>query len=242
MAAVAPFVADVFVDDVEFNDELNAYERPQPALIEQEIAERNLLLGRSREVPYDLRLYVEGLADQVAALPEDITLRVDPYLMLAAQRALIGALRALELDDASARRQLRLRLEQMRHVYRDLAEGGPLYEDRPAKELVRWLDDVLDVSQARLAELFGVSARTFQRWVSASDPAGPDGDDARRVRIVSAVANHLRHALTGPGVLAWFERPHPQLAGRLPIDVLDDPDASARLGALAASTRSFVAS
>lgn len=210
--------------------------------IMESIEAHNLALAKEREIPDSVRLLVEELADELAALPDETTLRVDPYLLLAAQRALIGSLRALDSDDpASARREMRTRLEQMRQVYRDLAEGGPLYEDRSAKEIAAWLASVVDVSQARLAELFGVSPRTFQRWVSESDPVAPEGDDARRVRVVAGIVNHLRHALTGPGTIAWFERPHPRLGGKRPLDVLDEVDAPARLSALAASTRSHTA-
>jgi uncharacterized protein (DUF2384 family) len=129
----------------------------------------------------------------------------------------------------------------MRQVFRDIAEGGPLYEDRSAKEIARWLAAVLETSQASLAELLGVSTRTFQRWLSEENTAGPEGEDARRVRVVARIANHLRHALTGPGVVRWFGLPHPQLDGLRPLDLLDDPSAADRLATLAASTRSHTA-
>jgi uncharacterized protein (DUF2384 family) len=210
--------------------------------IEHEIERRNLLLAGQSEIPDDLRFFVDELADQLIDLPENAALRVDPYLLVAAQRALIGSLRALDSDDTSwARRQMRIRLEQLRQVYRDLAEGEAVYEDRPAKHVARWLGEVLDTSQARLAELLGVSARTFQRWVSKTDPVGPEGEDARRVRVLARAANHLRHVLTGPGVVRWFEAPNPQLGGRRPIDLLDDPDGASRLATLAASARSHTA-
>src|SRR2546423_966963 len=86
------------------------------------------------------------------------------------------------------------------------------------------MQQALDAPQPRIAELLGVSARTFQRWISESDSVAPEGEELRRLRIVSAVANHLRHALTGPGVLAWFERGHPLLRGSRPADLLDEPD------------------
>lgn len=213
-----------------------------PAAIERELATKNLQLAREAEISDDLRLYLEQLADDVAALTSEAPSEVDPYLLLAAQGALIGALRALDSGDAAAaRREMRTRLEQMRQVFRDIAEGGPLYEDRSAKEIARWLASVLDTSQASLAELLGVSARTFQRWISTADSAGPEGEDARRVRVVARIANHLRHALTGPGVVRWFQLPHPQLDDRRPLDILDDPQAAERLTRLAASARSHTA-
>lgn len=210
--------------------------------IEQEIARRSLLLARQPEIPEDLRFFIDELADQLIDLPETAALRVDPYLLVAAQRALIGSLRALDSDDpAWARQQMRIRLEQMRQVYRDLAEGEAVYEDRPAKQVANWLAEVLDTSQARLAELLGVSPRTFQRWISQADSVGPEGEDARRVRVVARAANHLRHVLTGPGVVSWFEAPNPQLDGRRPLDLLDETDGASRLSTVAASARSHTA-
>jgi uncharacterized protein (DUF2384 family) len=241
MAAIAPFIEQPHLLEDRFGDRLTAPILDDPRSIEAAIAERNLQLAREPVISDDLRLFVAELADGFD-LPEGASLRVDPYHLLSAQRALIGALRALDSDDAaSARRQLRARLEQMRQVYRDIAEGGPLYEDDSAKDVARWLSEVLDAPQARLAELFGVSARTFQRWISESDPVGPEGDDARRLRIVGRLVNHLRHVLTGPGVLRWLESPHPRLDGERPLDLLDDPEAPSRLSALAASARSHSA-
>lgn len=217
--------------------------RIDPAMLAEELAEKNLQLARETEISEDLRLYLEQLADDVSAFTSEAPGEVDPYLLLSAQSALIGALRALDSPDAAvARREIRTRLEQMRHVFRDIAEGGPLYQDRSAREIARWLAAVLDTSQASLAELLGVSVRTFQRWISETGPGGPQGEDAQRVRVVARIANHLRHALTGPGVVRWFARPHPQLGGGRPLDVLDDPQAADLLTTLAAGARSHTGS
>jgi len=242
MSAITPFVDDPAEVEEAVPDALLRPELRDPQTLADEIEERLLILAREAEVPDDLRLFVDGLADELTLLPETAELRVDPYLLVAAQRAMILSLRALDSDDESwARAQIRVRLEQMRQVYRDLAEGKSTYEDRSAKEIASWLAEVLDVSQARLAELLGVSARTFQRWVSDSDVVGPEGDDARRVRVVAKIVNHVRHVLTGPGVVRWFEVPHPDLDGRRPFELLDDPDAAVRLATVAASARSSTA-
>ncbi len=52
------------------------------------------------------------------------------------------------------------------------------------------------------------------------------------------MVGHLRHALTGRGVLDWFERPHPLVGDRPPQAFIDEPDALPTLTRLAASTRS----
>ncbi len=257
MAALAPFVEDKPVAGIEGLEELDwtpdsALEaadprgggwEPNSKSIEEEIAEFGLRLAAEPEIGEDLYLFVDRLADELIAQSDETPLSVDPYFLLAAQRATIGALRVLDSGDlAGARAQLRVRLEQLRQVYRDLAEGKALYHSPPAKQLAAWLSEVLDVPQARLAELAGVSARTFQRWVSSTDKIEPDGEDARRLGVIAAAANHLRHALTGPGVVRWFERPNPQLEGHRPLELLDDPEDAVRLATLAASTRSHTAS
>lgn len=209
----------------------------------QEIDIRNRQLAAEAEISDDLRFFVDELADALVDLPEGTPLRVDPYFLLAAQRALIGSLRALDSTDAAfIRRQMRIRLEQLRQVYRDLAEGEVVYEERPPKEVAQWLAGVLEVAQARLAELVGVSPRTFQRWVSETDRVSPEGEDARRLRIIAAATNHLRHVLTGPGVVRWFEEPSPGLEGRSPLELLKDPAQAPRISTLAASARSFTPS
>lgn len=211
------------------------------AATERKLARMNLQLAREAEISGDLRLDLEQLADDISAYTSEAPGEVDPYLLLSLQSALIGALRALDSSEsapAPARLEMRNRLEQMRQVFRDIAEGGPLYEERSAREIARWLAAVLDTSQSSLAELLGVSARTFQRWISETGPGGPQGEDARRVHVVAQIANHLRHALTGPGVVRWFGRPHPQLDDQPPLDLLDDPQAADLLTTLAAGTRS----
>jgi DNA-binding transcriptional regulator YiaG len=213
-----------------------------PGAIARELGRRNLQLAREAEISDDLRLYLDQLADDVAALTSQEGVDVDPYLFLAAQGALIRALLLRDSGDAAAaRREMRTRLEQMRQVFRDIAEGGPLYEETSASEIARWLAHCLETSQASLAELLGVSTRTLQRWVSEADTAQPEGDDARRVRVVARTVNHLRHSLTAPGVVRWFGLSHPLLDGRRPIDLLDDPAAAEQLSTLAASVRSHSA-
>jgi uncharacterized protein (DUF2384 family) len=211
-------------------------------LLEEEIAEYSLRLASEPQISEDVYLFVDRLADQLIDLPEDTPLRVDPYFLVSAQRATMAALRVLDSDDPEwARSQMRIRLEQLRQVFRDLDEGEAIYDTRPAKAVAAWLDEVLEVSQARIAALLGVSSRTFQRWASHSDSAGPDDEDARRLRVIAAAVNHLRHTLTGPGVVNWFEEPNAHLAGRSPLELLNEPEAALRLGNLAAGTRSHTA-
>ena len=217
-------------------------ERFDPALIEREIAEHNLRLGSEEEIGEDLYQFVDRLADRLIDLPDDDPLRLDPYFLLSAQRATMAALRVLDSEDPQwVREQMRIRLEQLRQVFRDLEEGKTIYDTLPAREVAVWLDNELDVSQARIAGLLGVSSRTFQRWVSPNETSGPDNEDARRLRVIAAAVNHLRNALSGPGVVSWLEAPNVRLEGRAPLDLLSEPDAGVLLGTLAADTRSHSA-
>jgi len=257
MAALAPFLEDKPVTasdnlahldwgpagDLEAGEAGGVLGSPEPKTVEEEIAEFSLRLAAQPQIDEDVLIFVERLADELIDVPAEALIRVDPYFLLAAQRATIGSLRVLDTPDPLAARDLlRIRLEQLRQVYRDLAEGKVVYDARHPKEVAAWLAEVLDVPQARLAELAGVSARTFQRWVSRSDKVAPDGEDARRLHVIAVAANHLRHALTGPGVVSWFERPNSQLEGRRPLDLLDNPEEASWLATLAASTRSHTAS
>ena len=92
-----------------------------------------------------------------------------------------------------------------------------------------------------MAEFLGVSARQLQRWLSPSESAQPEGDDARRVRLVARIANQLRFVLTPAATLDWFTWPREDLDGQRPLDLLDDPAAEGELVSRAAAMRSMYA-
>ena len=165
----------------------------------------------------------------------------DPYLILALDSGLFRSWAAqVEPDGEDARRKkLRPALEQIRQALRDLRSEAPVADDRPAKDIVSWLDDVLDAPQREVAELLGTSARTYQRWLSDSDDAAPSGEDARRVRVLARVVQHLRHVWTGPGVLMWLRAPHPALDDQSPLSVLASPERTIELLGAASASRSF---
>ncbi len=115
-------------------------------------------------------------------------------------------------------------------------------EDRTTKEIVQWLDKALDVPQAQLAQLLGTDVRPLQRWLSSEESSQPQGERAMRVRAVARMANHLRHALTGPGVVQWFSHRRKELGGKSPAQLLETSDALPRLVLLASNARSMTAS
>lgn len=213
-----------------------------PGRVAAELGEANARLGRSAEAAPDVLELVESMSATLSDQDDTFLEGVDPYLVIALQKAALGAERALHEDEPNRRRVLRLRLEQMRHVFRDLAGELEVSDQRSGKELARWLTETVDLPQQRLADLLGVEKRTFQRWISEKEPSSPAADDESRLRIVARLVNQLRHSLTPVGVIGWFERPRSELAGQAPRDLLSEPDALPRIQALAAGLRSSTAS
>jgi uncharacterized protein (DUF2384 family) len=207
--------------------------------LEEAVREVGRALATRSDVPPSVVEVVANISDAILGMSENLAESIDPYLLLGLENGALGAVRALDLEDPRQRRdQLRVRLEQIRQALRDIEEGWPVGEERPAKDVAQWLASQLDAPQAVLAELVGTSPRTFQRWISHADASAPRGEEASRVRIVARIANQLRHALTGRGVVNWFYRPHPELKGEAPVTLLGQPESVERLSRLAVSLRS----
>lgn len=203
------------------------------------VTDAQRLMMLEREIPAEVSQLVDELADRLTA-PTSYT-AIDPYLsnsLLAALLAGEKGLRAANEDDR--RSQVRIALEQVRQVLRDVADEAPVAESTDTATVVRFIDDTLSVPQHDVAELMGVHVRTLQRWLKGG--AMPEGDDEARVRMVAKTLAHLRHVYTAPGVVRWFSRPHAALGGRRPLELLDDPVEAAELVRVAAQSRSTVAS
>ena len=219
-----------------------AFDIRQPAGVARELGEANARLGEARDTPAAVVGLVADLADAIAGGDDRTVAQVNPWLWIKLQSAALRAQSALREEDPVRRRQLRLALEQMRFLFARIADREPIGEDRPVHDVVRWLDATLgSVSQPRKAELLRVSPRTYQRWISEQGSARPGGEDERRLRIVARIVNQLRHSLTGPGVVDWFEHPRADLAGAAPAAVLDDPEQLELLIAAAAASRGNIA-
>jgi uncharacterized protein (DUF2384 family) len=212
----------------------------RPAAAAQEIARLNARLARERTIPVEIAEAVHAIASDIGA--EGGAARweaIDPHLTLIVHRAVIQAEEAVRRpNDTEARDRLRVALESLRQGFAGIAENEPVADERSPKEVARWLAEVTEVPQSRLAGLFGVSLRQFQRWVSTEEAAQPGGDDARRVRAVARIVNQLRFALTPAGAVEWFGWPRDDLEGGRPIDLLDEPDKLPELTALAGRMRS----
>ena len=216
-----------------------AFDLRHPDRVAHELGEANRVLAHEKKVPGSVIELVGQLAQELGETDARQLEAVDPYLWMELQRSALSTLAAMRQDDPRAqRRGVRIGLEQLRFVLTRLAERQPFGDDRPIEELLPWLDRVLAVPQSRKAELFGVADRTYQRWVSDSEPTRPDTDREKVVRLVARVASQLRHSLTGAGVVDWLEHPRDELDGARPIDRLGDPEATDQVLTLAAATRS----
>ena len=165
---------------------------------------------------------------------------VDPHQAEALSQAALHAQKGLRNDNEKARRRdVRVAFEQFRQVLRDIVENQPYGEESPIRDVLAHTVETLAAPQKTVAELLGVSVRQLQRWL-ADEGADPAGNDAARIRMVGQLVNQLRHAFTGPGVVAWFARPHPVL-GRRPIELLNDPLAYPQLISAAIAARAQTA-
>lgn len=196
----------------------------------------------ARTIPAEVEALIDRIADLMdSSLPAWGHEGVDPYLGQSLLAAVLSGEKGLRTaDEDDRRKRVRLSLERLRQVLRDINAEETTDEYADTKEVLSWLAATVSVSQHELAELLGVSSRTLQRWLSA-DGSRPEGDDETRVRMVARTAAHLRHVFTGPGVVRWFRRPHPDLHGRPPAELLDDPTAMPVLVRLASKARSTIA-
>jgi len=219
-----------------------AFDLRKPADVAEQLGAANRVLAQRTKTPEEVIGLVADLADAIAAGDDDRVAAVNPWLWIAVQGAALRAQSALRETDPHRRRLLRLALEQLRFLFARIADRAPVGEDRPSAEIARWLDDtLLTVSQQRKAELLGVGLRTFQRWIADRGATTPGAADDRRLRVVARIVNQLRHSLTAPGVVDWFDYPRSDLGGARPAELLDDPARLEQLLGAAAASRGNVA-
>jgi hypothetical protein len=196
-------------------------------------------LAGHRTIPPAIADAVRGLVDQLLASDIETWLAIDPFQALLVHRALLEAQEAATIaDDRDARNRLRLALARLVDALYLVNESEETSEARSSKEIVQWLAANVDVPQKDLAELLGVDLRKLQRWLSDATANQPEADEARRVRTVAKIVNQLRHVLTAPGVIAWFDWPSPDLGGKTPASVLGDVAKTSALLSAASNMRS----
>jgi DNA-binding transcriptional regulator YiaG len=215
----------------------------QPEAAASEIQRLNDRLAGERTIPAEIAHAVRELAAGV----DQTNLRrweaIDPHHAVIVLHSAVSAQRALEDPDSSAGRdQLRVALEAIRQSLAAIAEREPVSDERTPKQIVQWLAVRTEVSQSTLADLLGVSARQLQRWLSETEAVQPEGEDARKVRVIARVVNQLRFVLTPAATIDWFGWPRSDLDQRRPLDLLDDPAEEPTLATIAGAMRSQLAS
>lgn len=219
-----------------YDDDMKTTEQELASLY-QRVNDATVALQRSPVVPSAIEELIDGF-DVLLHAEAPLRLQADPYLTTMLFAAAFRAEKALRHDDADVqRREVRLALEQFRQALRDIITGRPFSADTPVREVLKNLAAVASVPQGELADLLDVSTRQLQRWLAADGPV-PTGDDEARIRVVGQIVNHLRHAFTGPGVVAWFYRRHPGLRAK-PVTRLADPMAYPDLLGAAAGARAM---
>jgi hypothetical protein len=214
----------------------------RPAEAAEELHELSMRLAYDETIPPEIQASVRELTDAVDR-HEGSWSSVDPHYIEILLRATLSAQLALmEPDLPGSRDRLRLALDGLASAFDAIAESKPVSDERSGKDLVAWLAERTEVSQPELAKLLGVSPRQFQRWLSPTEKAGPEGDDLRRVRAVARIVNQLRFALTPAGVVDWFTWRLPDLGRKRPIDLLDKPERLPDLIGIAADMRATTAS
>lgn len=112
-----------------------------------------------------------------------------------------------------------VRAEQLRHIIRDAIDGHVTGIGRNSADVMGRLREWLPtVSLRSLADLLGRSDRQVQRWAAQDTPP------AHRLDLVTRLVALLRYSWTEEGIVAWFYRARPELDGKRPIDLLDDPN------------------
>jgi hypothetical protein len=128
--------------------------------------------------------------------------------------------------------KLMILLERIRHVVRDALDehvnGVKGDTGLVMADLARWLPNIPDQA---IADLVGVNRRTLSRWKKLG------GAPKRELRIFARLVAILRHNWDEEGIIAWFDRPRRDLAGRKPVSLLGDPNADEALVSAARSGR-----
>jgi uncharacterized protein (DUF2384 family) len=213
-----------------------------PAAAAAELQHLNDRLADEPTIPPAIADAVRELADGVDRTSLRRWEAIDPHHAVVVLHSAVSARQAIEEPDSpAARDRLRIALETIRQSLAAIAEREPVGDERTPKQIVQWLAERTEVPQAALADLLGVSARQLQRWLSAGEPVQPEGDDARKVRLVARLVNQLRFVLTPAGTVDWFNWPRSDLDGRRPRDLLDDPASEPTLASIASAMRAQLA-
>lgn len=216
-----------------------------PEVVAHELGEANRRLARESVPPPSVVELLDQLADDIGSTDQGELSGVAPEDWIALQSAALRTQTALRQvdDERELRRQLRLLIDELRARLFRLAEKQPVSEDRPVKDVTRWLDRIVSLPQQRKADLVGASERTYQRWVSEAESSQPEGEEERRVRLIARAVNDLRFLFTAAGAVEWLEHENARLDGETPLRLLSagDPEQAQRVFEIIASARAGAA-
>ncbi len=203
-----------------------------------EMAEVNALLRQAVPDWGTVTSALGRVSDTVASTTPTEQGSIEPYLYRTVSDALLRLWPAVTSQD---RKAARLAAEAVRQALVDIADAAEREGSGDPKQTASWVAEVVgDLDAAAVRALLGVSYRTWQRWVARGGTT-PSGGDAARLRAVAAALEHLRRSYTPAGAVAWFTRPHPQLDGQPPSQLLEDVAQHQRVIDVAAGSRVSVA-
>jgi hypothetical protein len=213
----------------------------QTAEAAEAIHSLQLSLGGHERVPDLAWDFAYSLVDAIENADETWLASHDPeYRDLLLRSALTITHGYRDREAPQARRYLMLGFQRCVEVLDRIAEGEVVSPLRSPQDVAQWLAHAIEAPQSEIAGLVGTSTKTFfSRWMTGETT--PDGEEARRLRLVAQLVNQLRFSLTNAGVLHWFDRSQPPLGDRTPRQALDDPEATPLLYQLATGLRSSVA-
>jgi len=187
---------------------------------------------------------------EVATLADELQLKIEQFLNLA---SFAGSPPAYQQD----LRESRLTLNQLL-----LDVGGTKELDLETFKTLSEIVDLVELTrrdvQRRMIDDPVVGVRFSTGHLPADQPeavqeilgvnpvdfglsSGVDRRVTRRIHLVAQLVYDLRFSHTPEGLLAWFRQPFPELDGRSPIAVLDDPEYEQWLRSYARGLRSQVA-
>lgn len=118
-----------------------------------------------------------------------------------------------------------LALAGMRTVLSRIRHQVTLTRVEDPRGAVELLDESLaGWSNEEIARVVGTQPRVLSNWRSGTTPRRAA---LERLQLVAELVVELRTAMTPRGIRMWFDNPVPQLAGRSPVEVLDQSDPQA---------------
>src|SRR5258707_4267282 len=128
-----------------------------PAAAAEELHQLNMELAGAETIPAEIQSQVRELTDAVDRAHGGWS-SIDPHYVEILLRATLSAQIALTEPGApDSRDRLRMALDGLVAAFDAIAEQMPVSDDRSGNELVAWLVEHAEVSQAELAHLLGVS-------------------------------------------------------------------------------------